>query len=324
MDAEKANEVKQLCRADPQAKEQWRAYCDQHAAGTKDPNRLTTEQLDAFLNDFHSGMTWSSGSGAGVITPAAMSGGDKAEEVKNLCRNDSRAKEVWRSWTDQNASGTKDPTRLSPESLDQFLSEFYSGVAATGGGMNGGMNGGFNGGMKRPVVLAAPAAGGAPDAELGQIVKAGQRVSPAWKAAWVQFATEQGGGKYDPTKHTKEFLVSFLEWLGSSATGQASGPSLGPSPRPSGPMGALGGGAFKPSIVAPGQGPAKKPRTAPVVSQDPNVAAMAQQVRDAQKSDPNLKQQWSDFCDANAGGTKDPSRHSVDTLTAFLQMFHAA
>ena len=53
--AELAGRVKALCRARGRAGGIWRAWCDAHAGGSKDPNRLPAAALQRFLAAYHSG-----------------------------------------------------------------------------------------------------------------------------------------------------------------------------------------------------------------------------------------------------------------------------
>lgn len=259
------------------------------------------------------------------------------EEVKNLCRADMRTKVEWCAWCDIHVNGTKDPNRLSAENLDSFLTDYNAGVTwadasahrlAGGGGPPLGANG------------APPSGKAQPDLqELAEAVKLGQRVSPSWKAAWASYAQAYGNGMYDPSKHTKDFLISYLEFLGQGSSG-----------------GSVGGWA---TSARPAQGPAKRPRledlsALPAMmgsqrrplsggfgvvqdkiqsilsdmsrggSEDPSVSTMAERVRELQKNDQVMKQQWSDFCDERASGTKDPRRHSRDTLEEFLQLYDSS
>ena len=54
-------------------------------------------------------------------------------------------------------------------------------------------------------------------AQLVDAVKLVQRVSPSWKQAWFRFIAANVEGRYDPTGHTTEFLVSFIELLGAQS-----------------------------------------------------------------------------------------------------------
>jgi len=49
-----------------------------------------------------------------------------------------------------------------------------------------------------------------------------------------------------------------------------------------------------------------------------NKAALVDQIKSIQRSDPEAKQQWWDYCDQNLGGVKDPNRHDASVLEEFL------
>merc|ERR1711920_767702 len=110
--------------------------------------------------------------------------------------------------------------------------------------------------------------------------------------------------------HTKELLTGFFDALAAQATGEPS-PEAFPGIQPAAKR-ARTGEAYPVSWSSSG---------ATGGQQDPEISAMAQRVKELQKNDPVKRQEWSDFCDACAGGTKDPSRHTRDTLSQFLEMY---
>jgi len=52
-------------------------------------------------------------------------------------------------------------------------------------------------------------------------------------------------------------------------------------------------------------------------------ASLAEQIKSLQRSDPDSKQVWWDYCDKNLGGVKDPNRHEPEVLSQFLGMYGA-
>lgn len=264
------------------------------------------------------------------------------EEVKNLCRSDLKAKVEWCAWCDIHVKGTKDPRRMSTENLDSFIADYSAGMTWADESAHQRAGGG---GISRPSQSAQTWGNGSPSSGKGQLdvqeladaIKLGQRVSPSWKAAWVQYGKAYGNGTYDPSKHTKDFLVSFFEWLGSSGSSSPDDwatverPSQGPAKRLRvEDLSAL------PSMMGSHRQPLSggfsrvEDKIQSIVSginfsrgglEDPDVSAMAERVRELQKGDPIKKQQWSDFCDERASGTKDPRRHSGETLDEFLQLY---
>eukprot|EP00420_Gonyaulax_spinifera_P004245 CAMPEP_0197931624 /NCGR_PEP_ID=MMETSP1439-20131203/107368_1 /TAXON_ID=66791 /ORGANISM="Gonyaulax spinifera, Strain CCMP409" /LENGTH=60 /DNA_ID=CAMNT_0043554369 /DNA_START=26 /DNA_END=204 /DNA_ORIENTATION=+ len=51
-------------------------------------------------------------------------------------------------------------------------------------------------------------------------------------------------------------------------------------------------------------------------------AELVQAIKDLQRSDPDAKQVWGQYCDEHLGGARDPNRHDVGTLQGFLDSFH--
>jgi len=50
-------------------------------------------------------------------------------------------------------------------------------------------------------------------------------------------------------------------------------------------------------------------------------AGLVDKVKALQRSDPEIKQAWWDFCEKDLGGVKDPSRHDESVLETFLSWF---
>jgi hypothetical protein len=51
---------------------------------------------------------------------------------------------------------------------------------------------------------------------------------------------------------------------------------------------------------------------------------MVEQVKNLQKTNPEIKAEWSVFCDTYVNGTKDPARHTAETLQTFLDKYGGA
>uniref|UniRef100_A0A7S4R4F1 Uncharacterized protein n=1 Tax=Alexandrium monilatum TaxID=311494 RepID=A0A7S4R4F1_9DINO len=182
--------------------------------------------------------------------------------------------------------------------------------------------------------------GGREQADLAEAVNVGQRASAYWKAAWMSYCYMYGTNVFEPAMHSREFLQGYLEFLGTQAAlvlqvplpngAGYHGGSTGSSHRGGSGGGrshrVVGGGGFwyTPTGEQASAQPAKRSSTGAGVGTDPALAALAEQVKQLQKSDPSRKQQWSDFCDINVGGVKDPLRHSLETLQLFLQQCSAS
>jgi len=251
--------------------------------------------------------------GQGTADPTVI------ERVKALCRSDVAAKSQWCTWCDANLGGTKDPTRMDTETLQQFFHEYESGTISA---------------LEKRALAAAMQASSAasrplpkmPDQhELAEVIKIGQRVSASWKNAWVLFCKVKGNGVYDPLKHPKEFLQSFLEFLG------AHGANGLQDPHATFTMSTLSQATMVPPPKRPCLGTPQQQHSGVQHADSNNFVAwatdtsestldeLAEDVKKLQRVDPMRKWQWSEFCDQHGGGVKDPMRHNVEMLQAFLQ-----
>ena len=50
---------------------------------------------------------------------------------------------------------------------------------------------------------------------------------------------------------------------------------------------------------------------------------LAAEIKQLQRSDPNAKQAWRNYCDMNLNGIKDPSRHDEVTLNTFMEFLNS-
>jgi len=114
-------------------------------------------------------------------------------------------------------------------------------------------------------------------------VKELQKTDMAAKQAWKTYASKEGGRNLDPARHNAEFLTNFITSYQSgmlSGGGQASG-------------GISLGGAHPDGVVG--------------------------QIKELQRSNPQVKEAWNRYTELNGENNRDPSRHSQEFLQAFLQ-----
>ncbi|CAE7656136.1 PFK4 [Symbiodinium pilosum] len=52
-------------------------------------------------------------------------------------------------------------------------------------------------------------------------------------------------------------------------------------------------------------------------------ADLVQQIKNMQRADPNFRQTWWDFCEAQLGGVRDPNRHDESILGTFLEQYNS-
>uniref|UniRef100_A0A7S4RB83 Uncharacterized protein n=1 Tax=Alexandrium monilatum TaxID=311494 RepID=A0A7S4RB83_9DINO len=157
-------------------------------------------------------------------------------KVTGLIRSSPSAKAEWQAWCDRHAGGVRDASRMDLGSLEFFFVDYERGGILEGHSRGAAVQGP----AWPPLAAAAPPVPstshvplqgpaaiqpvaveravpqvGPEQPELAQAVKLGQRASPAWKAAWVGYCQRHGHARFDPTRHTREFLLTFLDFAGS-------------------------------------------------------------------------------------------------------------
>jgi hypothetical protein len=147
------DQVKNLQRADPDAKQAWWDYCDQHLQGVKDPNRHEPDVLQGFLSTYSAGgcapvkrapmpapapamypmpgqvaAAWGPYAQPAFMPPAAVFGaggpppfGSLAESIKMGQRKSSHWKSAWQSYIALYGSGFNDPAKYDENFITGFL-----------------------------------------------------------------------------------------------------------------------------------------------------------------------------------------------------------
>jgi len=263
--------------------------------------------------------------------------GELVEQIKGIQRSDPEAKQGWWDYCDQNLGGVKDPNRHDPGVLQEFMNLYNSGGAAALGvtpsarrttpRANTAQQGyGYQpspagwgyaqqGSWGMPAAAAWGGQGGGTGGHLSEMVKTGQRHSEAWKSAWRNYCAVQGTGKFDPTKYDDDFISGFVNYCGELA---CSAMGIQPGDSPPGDGGCGGTKRAMPSS-AMGQGPPAK--RAAIGGADDEKTELVNKIKALQRSDPDAKSAWWQFCDESMQGIKDPNRHEKDTLQQFLMSY---
>jgi len=270
------------------------------------------------------------------------------DQIKGMQRSDPYGRQTWWDYCENHLGGIKDPNRHDENTLATFLSLYNSGGippseprpetqgkgrGGWGGGMGfdmmggggswdmmgGGCGGNYGGGDSFGGGNFGGAGGyGAAPASLGDFVKTGQRQSKHWTNAWTTYCALYGGGVNDPSKHEDSFTKSFIEYVGEiaanglSALASSQGINLedvsGGTKRP------LQGGGASPANV-----PAKQGRfdMAPIEN-SAQKQALVDKVKQLQRSNMSSKESWWMYCDQQYGGMRDPMRHDMQSLEAWL------
>lgn len=255
-------------------------------------------------------------------------------EVKNLQRSNEEAKHMWWEYCQLQLGGIRDPSRHDATVLQEFLSAYQAGTlpqptmtqSGGGGGRGGGGRIGMGGGNN---FAWGPGNGGGMGGNgmggsgnpLADFIKTGQRHSQAWKTIWANYCTTVGTGTFDPNKYDNNFIVSFIDYLANLSLADP----VGPPPPGMGSMGGMGMGGMKRPMGGMGGmgmdgGPPKKRMAMGGMGGMDNgpKGQLVDKIKTLQRSGEEMKQAWWNFCDNNLGGVRDPNRHDIETLQAFL------
>lgn len=279
------SEIKELQRSTPDAKQAWWDFCDAHLGGIRDPARHDASVLEEFL-----GMVQGTGSrskgGRGGKGPSK--GSMPARSAPSF--------------------GGKGGPVVGGRGAMPAFSQFQFAPAAAPMMMRGAPPGGAAGG---PIDLVS-------------FIKTGQRLSQHWKTAWQMYVRSQGSDWNDPAKHDDDFIVAFLDYIGECVEAQI---QAGASSRPSSPAsdrGSKGGGKVRSMKggATNGAPPAKRQRKAAAPPAN-GKASLVERVKSFQRKDPESKELWWGFCDAEHNGVRDPARHPEEVLKEFLDAYDA-
>lgn len=295
-------QIKDLQRSDPSAKEQWSAFCA--ANGSKrDPAMHDVSVLQAFLEQLSSGT---------VLSTRVVSGDAATLEgaIKLMQKKSPNFKQAWSSYCAQHGGGKNDPAKHDANFHVQFFDVVTEVFLGAGGGWGGGAGwagggeawaGGWGGGMMgggnplkrmrdasgKGVPTSIYGSGGGMKDALVQQVKAFQRSGEEQKEIWWQYADTHLGGVRDPSRHDAGTLQEFCQ--------NHQVPSAGSN--------GAGGGAGK---GGGGMGAA-----------DPGKSALVERIKSFQRASPDSKELWWNYADTYLGGNRDPNRHLAHELKEF-------
>jgi hypothetical protein len=295
------DQIKQMQRSDPVAKEQWYAYCEAFGNNIRDPSKHDITFLESFITQYNSGARLD-----------YKEGQDLAKMVKTGQRRSAAWKSVWEMYTAQRPIDGKprfDPSMHGVDTLEGFF-DFIAqmalaqsgqgaamGMAMSGVGMTGlGGNTAMQSGSGDPLV---------------QAVKAFQRQGQEQKDAWHTFCDTTLGGNRDPARHDSNTLQQFCAMHGVSVDTSGGGMSGGGM---SG--GGMGGGMSMGMGLGMGnwdENPAKKQKVEP-------TNPMVLKIKAFQRLGQEQKDAWHAYCDTTLGGNRDPARHDEVTLQQFCAL----
>ena len=283
--------IKEGQSASEEWKQAWWSYCDASDLGRRDPAVHPTAALQHFINT-HSHIHLSNpapGPSPAVVPAAAASTAGHqllVTKIKEGQRASEEWKQAWWSYCDANGLGKKDPAAHPTEVLRHFINT-HSHIHPS------------NAAPFKPVPGPSPAVvPGAPVAtaehqSLVTQVKQVQQTSPQGREAWANWCTQWGEATRDPSRHNASFLKQFLATNGPMTSA----------------MGGLG--------VQPQTRTIQMPQTTAI---GPVKESLVTQIKEFQRSSPEMAQVWQDHCAQYGQGSKDPMRHDVAFLHEFMTL----
>lgn len=264
------------------------------------------------------------------------------DQVKAMQRSDPYGRQTWQDYCEAQLGGVKDPNRHDENTLSTFLGLYNSGglpaseprpsgkgswggppsmgydswmggdmggQSSWKGGGYGGSGGGYGGG-----------AGYGAGSSLGEFIKTGQRQSKHWTNAWQTYCALYGGGLNDPSKHEDSFTKSFIEYVGEIAANGLSALASSQGINLEEVQAQSSGGNNKRSFsMTGGSGgilPAKQSRWD--YDNSAQKQGLVEKVKHLQRTNMQAKEAWWSYCDNQCGGMRDPMRHDVNSLEAWL------
>jgi len=290
------DQIKKLQRSSPEAKQAWWDYCDTQLGGIKDPNRHEAPVLAEFIQAHQEGgASWSTGG-----SPARASAPQ---------------------------------SRRAPSSGGKG---YYGTYAPAWGGADSwgwGGGGGFAGGAGFGGPSQWGGAGGG--SQLADFIKTGQRSSAHWKKAWQAYCAAYGTGFNDPARCDEAFIIGFIDYAGQLVSTELGAQDDGSAEANTSVLsrkrtiGVVGGGGFPPAKrgcgggweawdAMGGVGGGRGTYAVGGIPSGTAKAALVDKIKALQRSSPEAKAAWWQFCDDHLGGIKDPMRHEEESLQSFL------
>merc|ERR1719379_423620 len=272
-------EVKSLQRSSPAAKQMWWEFADQRLRGVRDPKKHDDQVLQEFLIQWRSssqaanpGMQWDGqgmdGKGKGMVMDMSLGGkGDVPFWAEGTCHSD----------------GGLDVGAVAGKGAAAMPTQTVAWIP----------------------MASSPPCGGGPGETMSpwEVVRAGQKKSENWREAWAHWCRLKGGGRNDPTRHDKSFLVEFLDYLGVLAENDLAGAA-----QPLGGKRPAGNGVSDEPLAK------RFNAGAGVLDGSMDKMSLVNRVKALQRSSPDAKEAWWRLCDGVYEGVRDPNRHDAAVL----------
>lgn len=205
--AQLVDQVKQMQRSDPNAKEQWINYVALHGSRNRDPAKHDAAFLHNFLVQVHSGAKFSADNDLGATALVNC--------LRGMQKRSPAFKAIWTQWNTQYGKGFNDPSKHDAGYHIKFFDQLSQQACLAVGIDSMAMAGG-----EHPSKRMRDASGMAIDtsslivdggmkATLVAQVKQFQRSGQDPKELWCAYADTYLGGVRDPARHDAATLHEF-------------------------------------------------------------------------------------------------------------------
>mmetsp|Transcript_122768 Transcript_122768/g.342073 ORF Transcript_122768/g.342073 Transcript_122768/m.342073 type:complete len:253 (+) Transcript_122768:133-891(+) len=241
--------VKELQRTDPDAREQWRVYCDAFGSGIKDPAKHHVDFVQSFIDKYNGGQRFDASMAAVVVpNPQVNLNSNLALLFKEGQRKSQHFRNSWSTYCQHYGGGRNDPEKHEVSFLAGFLDflgqrgnmalamlpppptavqgagaflpptgppvkrQRLDAMGVVGAmGTTPGLPGAYAAG---PGVLAVQTTGDPVKDALVARIKAYQRSSEDARVHWSAHCDQQLGGVRDPARHDVNTLQMFIASYG--------------------------------------------------------------------------------------------------------------
>lgn len=275
------DQIKDMQRRDPIAKEQWYAYCEAYGDNVRDPAKHDAAFISNFITQYNSGARLEYKEGAVLVQMVKM--GQKKSQYW---------KAVWEQYCQTKLVDGKpafDPAKHDSSFIEGFFD--YIGKQALGMGMMD------KSGMQR---MGMPGTGDPMKDQLVLKVKAFQKQGEQQKTTWHTFCDTNLGGVYDPTRHESATLQMFINANGIQNIDTSNVSIL--------PAGGMRMGMGMGHMNLPG-------------AIDPAKMQLVQKIKTYQKLGEPQKNAWHTYCDTTLNGKYDPARANISALQHFCATY---
>mmetsp|Transcript_54930 Transcript_54930/g.97814 ORF Transcript_54930/g.97814 Transcript_54930/m.97814 type:complete len:377 (-) Transcript_54930:1142-2272(-) len=209
-------------------------------------------------------------------------------QIKEGQRASQEWKQAWWNYCDTHGEGKRDPGSHASAFLQTFIDGHVHLLDSSAAKQKGG----------RPTQIYGAPVPSAEHQHLVNQVKQVQQSSQHGKQQWANWCIQCGGGNRDPARHEVSFLKKFLNMQGIETYG------FGMGTMPMHPMQMHP--AMHMHMMGSPVGPVKE--------------KLVKQIKEQQRSSPELKQEWQDYCQKYGQGRHDPMRHDVGFLQQFIAL----